>query len=136
MKESIRSIFIFLVTIHIALGLASFSSSTVDDWEIPEKYQNLKNPTDGNDVDEVGAELYKQHCRSCHGREGKGDGPKADELDTSMNDLSSSLVQGQSDGVLYYKSIIGRDEMPNYERKIRSEDERWLVVNYVRSLSK
>ena len=52
-----------------------------------------------------------------------------------MRDLSSSEVQGQTDGELYYKSFIGRDEMPNFEKKIRGEEDRWMVVNYMRSLA-
>ena len=71
----------------------------------------------------------------CHGKEGYGDGSKAAELETEMRELGSAEVQGQSDGELYYKSIIGRDEMPNFEKKIRSDEDRWMVINYLRELA-
>ena len=80
------------------------------------------------------AYLYSQHCKSCHGKEGYGDGNKAGELETEMRELSSEDVQSQADGELYYKTIIGRDEMPNFEKKIPAEEDRWLLVNYLRTL--
>jgi hypothetical protein len=55
--------------------------------------------------------------------------------ETEMRELGSAEVQGQKDGELFYKSIIGRDEMPNFEKKIRSDEDRWMVVNYLRTLA-
>jgi mono/diheme cytochrome c family protein len=108
----------------------------MDDWGMPAKYKSMENPYAGEgDEDEIGADLYKQHCRSCHGKEGYGDGSKASELETEMRELGSPEVQGQTDGELYYKSIIGRDEMPNFEKKIRSEEDQWMVINYIRTMA-
>jgi hypothetical protein len=45
-------------------------------------------------------------------------------------------VQKQTDGEIYYKSFIGRDEMPNFEKKIPSESDRWMIVNYIRTMKK
>ncbi len=36
-----------------------------------------------------GAEMYKQYCAACHGKEGKGDGPAATALKQSPPDLST-----------------------------------------------
>ena len=77
-----------------------------------------------------------QHCKSCHGKEGYGDGTKAKELETPMRDLTSDEVLEQTDGELYYKSFIGRDEMPNFEKKIQSETDRWALVAYMRKFGK
>ena len=107
-----------------------------DGWVVPEKYKNMKNEYAGEDEDGIGEELYNQHCKSCHGKEGYGDGTKAKELETELNDLTSAEVQSQTDGELYYKAIIGRDEMPNFEKKIRDEEDRWMLINYLRSLAK
>ena len=52
-----------------------------------------------------------------------------------MRDLTSEEVQAQNDGELYYKSIIGRDEMPSFEKKIKGEEDRWMVINYMRTLA-
>ena len=49
--------------------------------------------------------------------------------------MTSEAVQAQTDGELYYKAIIGKDEMPNFEKKIRGEEDRWMLINYLRSLA-
>lgn len=107
-------------------------------WKIPAKYKNLKNAYPVNaDLLSIGKDVYAKHCRSCHGNFGKGDGPKARNLKTHPGDFSDASWQDSvTDGEVYYMSIIGRDEMPNYETKIPDEEERWAVVAYVRSLKK
>ncbi len=126
----------FLAVLTITLLSFTMPTGIMDDWGMPAKYKSMENPYAGEgDEDEIGADLYKQHCRSCHGKEGFGDGSKAAELETTIRELGSADVQGQSDGELYYKSIIGRDEMPNFEKKIRSEEDRWMVINYMRTLA-
>ena len=54
-------------------------------------------------------------------------------MDGDLGDFSSEDFQAQSDGAMFYKSYIGIDDMPNYEKKI-SEEDAWLVVHYVRTL--
>ncbi len=104
-------------------------------WEVPVKFKHMENPYEGdNDPDRVGYSLYRTHCKSCHGKTGLGDGTKAAELETEMRDLTSDEVQSQSDGELYYKGIVGRDEMANFEKKIPDEEDRWQLINYLRSL--
>ena len=121
-------------------ALALFTTALVaftlpqEKWEVPAKYKNMENSYAGDDEDGIGEELYMQHCKSCHGKEGYGDGTKAKELETPIRDFTSEEVQGQTDGELYYKSFIGRDEMPNFEKKIRDEEDRWMVINFIRSL--
>lgn len=105
-----------------------------EEWVVPDKYKNMENPYAGDDEDGIGEELFMQHCKSCHGKEGYGDGTKAKELETELRDLTSEEVQEQTDGELHYKSFIGRDEMPNFEKKIRDEEDRWMVINFIRSL--
>lgn len=104
-------------------------------WDVPEKYENMKNTyADDNSLVSIGKSHYMKHCRSCHGNKGLGDGPKAKMLKTFTGDFSSDEFQAQKDGVLYYQSIIGRDEMPNYESKIGDDEDRWAVVMYLRTL--
>jgi mono/diheme cytochrome c family protein len=80
--------------------------------------------------------LWDKHCQSCHGKKGAGDGTKAAELETEMQDFAKEAVQKQSDGSLYYKIVEGRDEMPTFKKKIPDETDVWSVVNYVRTLKK
>jgi len=111
--------------------------STNDSWEVPAKYKKMKNPYAGvEDSDRVGKTLYVVHCKSCHGKTGMGDGTKSKSLDTPMPDFTNKDVQCQTDGELYYKTFFGRDEMPAYDKKIKDEEDRWLLVNYIRKLNK
>jgi len=132
MKKSV--LIILMVLVGTAFITLAFTSP--DEWIVPDKYKTMKNPyADTEDDDEIGLDLYDTHCKSCHGDEGYGDGKKANTLETEMRDLTSEEVQGQTDGELYYKSIIGRDEMSNFEKKIADEEERWLLINYLRQLA-
>ena len=135
MNTNSKSSFFGYLFIILSVGLLSFSLPRFDDWVVPDKYKSMKNPYAGKgDADGIGKNLYKTHCASCHGKEGFGDGTKAAMLETELNDFSSSAVQSQSDGTLYYKSFIGKDEMPNFEKKIPSEEDRWMVINFIRGL--
>jgi mono/diheme cytochrome c family protein len=124
----------FGVIVSFTIGLVAFTAPQ-DEWVVPAKYKSMENKYAGEDTDGIGEDLFNQHCRSCHGKEGFGDGTKAKELETELRDMTSKEVQAQTDGELYYKAIIGRDEMPNFEKKIRGEEDRWMVINYIRSLA-
>ena len=121
----------------LTMGLMSFSLGDQEKWVVPDNYKKMKNPTDPNDEDglDVGKGLYDQHCKSCHGKEGLGDGPKAAEQKGDLGDFSSDEFQAQTDGELFYKTKIGRDDMPNFEKKITDDEDLWLVVNYMRTMA-
>lgn len=106
-------------------------------WEIPKEYKTKVNPHKGDaSLDKLGRATYNKHCRSCHGNTGLGDGPMAKNLKTHPGDFSSAEFHKHTDGDFYYMSFIGRDEMPNFEKKITDEEERWAVVNFIRSFKK
>lgn len=105
------------------------------EWVVPDKYEKMQNPTDADEDLDIGEELYMKHCKSCHGKEGLGDGPKADEQEGDLGDFSSEEFQAQSDGALFYKTTVGRDDMPNYDKKMPDDEDRWLIVNYMRTLA-
>jgi len=107
-----------------------------DKWKVPKEYKTLKNPTDVNDRENlmIGKSLYSKHCKSCHGKEGYGDGPKAEEQEGDLGDFSTEEFQSQTDGELFYKVTFGRNDMPKFSKKIPDEEDRWLVVNYLRTL--
>jgi mono/diheme cytochrome c family protein len=104
-------------------------------WEIPAKYKAMKNTLKGDAASvNVGKNLYAKHCKSCHGGAGLGDGPKASSMKTKIGSFKDAKFQAQVDGALYYQIFVGRDEMPNFEKKLAEEDDRWALVNFVRSL--
>ena len=119
-----------------SFGLFSFTKLVQEEWVVPAKYEKMTNPTEASDdnIDD-GKMLYNKHCKSCHGKEGLGDGQKADEVEGDLGDFSSEEFQAQSDGALFYKSYIGRDDMPNFEKKMPDEDDMWYIVSYMRTLA-
>jgi mono/diheme cytochrome c family protein len=126
---------IFIIIGIVSFALFSFTTIVQDEWIVPDEYVNMNNPVDAGTDKAIGKSLYSKHCKSCHGKEGYGDGPKADEVEGEIGDFSTEEFQEQSDGELFYKSYIGRDDMPNYEKKISDEEDVWLIVNYMRTLA-
>ncbi len=139
-KSRIKFLTYSLAVLFAGMLFAAFvspaeNSSVPDGWEIPAKYKEMKNPHAGDaSLDRVGKMLYAKHCKSCHGNLGLGDGPKAASMTVKMIPFNDSKFQGQSDGEIYYQSIIGKDEMPNFEKKIPEEEDRWALINFLRSL--
>lgn len=104
-------------------------------WEVPAKYKTMKNPAKATaESITLGKSIYNKHCKSCHGAKGQGDGPKAVALKTKIHDFTAKNFKTLTDGEKYYMSFVGRDEMPNFEKKILEEDERWAVINFINSL--
>lgn len=127
------------VNIAFVIGLVFIFSFVLDStggdpWPVPEKYEKMKNPVkaDGESLS-IGKSLYNKHCKSCHGKEGLGDGSKAAQLDTSCGDFTSKEFTSQSDGAIFYKTIEGRDDMPGFKKKIPDAEDVWSVVNYIRT---
>jgi hypothetical protein len=73
-----------------------------------------------------------RECADCHGRGGKGDGPKASEQKVNPTDLSSPAVQQQGDRVLFSKITEGKRPMPAF-KAILQEPEVWMVIRYLRT---
>lgn len=138
MKNSIKFISIFVVTLAFFTINMAIAQKPAEPWKVPEKYQTMKSTVKAGDasINSIGKELYNKHCKSCHGSKGLGDGPKAAKLETDCGDFSAKAFQDQSDGVIYYQSIVGRKDMPNFEKKILDEGDRWAVIYFLRTLKK
>ncbi len=118
----------------ISVGFLSFTKLVQEEWKVPAKYQKMTNPEEASKANiAIGKSFYTKHCQSCHGKTGLGDGTKADSVDGDLGDFSSKEFQSQTDGALFYKSYIGRNDMPSFEKKM-SEEDMWLTVHYMRTL--
>ena len=126
----------YLITLLLAsIGFYSFTFFQTKPWNVPDAIAKKTNPVKAdNESLSNGKELWVKHCQSCHGKKGAGDGSKAAELETEMQDFAKDVVQKQSDGSLYYKISEGRNEMPTFKKKIPDETDIWSLVNYVRTL--
>ena len=118
--------------------MAGIAAAQTAKWEVPAKYKTMKPAVSLTDKAVVtnGKELWAKHCKSCHGAMGAGDGPKAAMLKAPMANFSTKEFQAQSDGDIYYKSIIGKGEMPAFDKKITVPADQWALVAYMRTMKK
>ena len=116
-----------------------FSKNT---WELPEDADKTKNPV-GATAESIakGKELYldrnKGNCIFCHGEIGSGNEANLAQLRRKPADISNKVrMSSMTDGEVFWKISKGiTGIMPTGERRM-SEEERWHVVNYVRTLAK
>ena len=129
-----KYISILFAVLFVTILMAFVPKTKNDPWPVPDKYKNMPNPVKVDDASlATGKTLYNQHCKSCHGTKGKGDGPKAAQLDTESGDFTKADFQKQTDGALFYKTSEGRKDMPSFKKKIANQNDIWSVINYMRS---
>jgi mono/diheme cytochrome c family protein len=116
-----------------------FSKNT---WELPEDADKTKNPvaTSPESIAK-GKELYlermKGNCIFCHGETGSGNEANFPRLRRKPADLTNKeRMTAMTDGEVFWKISKGINGiMPPGEKRL-NEEERWHVVNYVRTLAK
>jgi high-affinity iron transporter len=79
-----------------------------------------------------GAEVYAANCSSCHGAQGKGDGPAAIGLDPTPTNLSETAALEDQSPLDYYRRItigVVGTAMPSFENRLPAQD-RWAAALY------
>ena len=72
-----KTIIVMLVGLTFSIGTIAFIQPKKDPWKVPEKYEKMKNPIVSDETSiKAGYALYTEHCTSCHGSKGMGDGKK------------------------------------------------------------
>lgn len=130
-----KKISLILLSCTVVVLMSFMANNQPKPWPVPDKFNKMVNPvkSDATSI-AAGKTLYNQHCKSCHGSKGKGDGSKAAQLDTECGDFTTTAFHDQTDGALYYKTVEGRKDMPSFKKKIPDADDIWAVVNYMRTL--
>jgi mono/diheme cytochrome c family protein len=82
-----------------------------------------------------GETVYQSFCLTCHGGQGKGDGPVAQRGFPAPPSLLAPNALGLADGQMFHILTWGQGNMPSYASQVDRED-RWKVILYVRSLQK
>lgn len=83
-----------------------------------------------------GADLFKANCVSCHGDQGRGDGPKAKSLAVPPADLTAEHLWEHADGELFWWLSHGMEGpdgelvMPGFAAKL-SEGDRWDLIDFI-----
>ncbi len=133
-KHLIRAISVFVFI--LLMGSLNIAFSQNGSWVAPAKADTHKNPYKGNSkATDAGKKLYNQLCVICHGNKGKGDGLAGMGLNPRPSNFTKASVQQQTDGAIYWKMTEGKAPMAPY-KEILTEEQRWQLVNFIRSLDK
>lgn len=135
LNPKLQHVLYLLILLSFTL-LCYTSSSQSTNWVAPKDADNNKNPLAGNASVLADAKaLYVANCGPCHGEKGRGDGPAAQGLNPKPADHTSTAVQTETDGALFWKLSEGRNPMPGY-KKIFSDQQRWELITFIRTLAK
>lgn len=78
--------------------------------------------------------VFETNCATCHALNGSGQGPAAHGITTFPRQLWVwNNTDSSTDSYLYWFITNGRNEMPPWGL-VLSENERWDVINYIKTL--
>lgn len=83
-----------------------------------------------------GKNRFEIYCTPCHGMTGTGDGKVAQFMPLKPPSLMSDKVKNFKDGRIYHIVTDGQGLMNTYATQIYKAEDRWAIVNYVRSMQK
>lgn len=125
MRRALVMALAFTLTVLLGGGAAYAHSEKVG-----EEYEEVVNPIEVNEKTlEAGKNIYLQRCAACHGANGKGAYP-------GMPDLTDhEMMAEMSEAVMFQKVSEGvkGTSMPPWE-DILTEEERWMVINYLNTM--
>lgn len=83
-----------------------------------------------------GQALYRENCESCHGRDGRGNGPNAAGLSTQPTDFTDQSFMADTPSQVLFDGITSgiQPDMPAYSSTLDT-NQRYSLVSYLRSLS-
>jgi mono/diheme cytochrome c family protein len=119
----------------VGLILAAWAAAHgTKNWPAPEEARKVKNPVPATEASLVAAKaVYTEQCAQCHGDQGKGDGPESPMYDVKPADFTDAHMMGEmTDGEIFWKISEGRRPMPSFKQRL-TEEQRWQLVNYVRT---
>ncbi|MBF0240540.1 MAG: cytochrome c [SAR324 cluster bacterium] len=79
-----------------------------------------------------GGLIFNENCASCHGTDGRGDGPAASGFSPQPANLLE-LAKARSEGELAWRISNGFGAMPAWKSVLQDEDI-WHVVNFIQTL--
>lgn len=104
---------------------------SIEGWHKP-RAPETKNPVKPSTKSVAkGEQLYKQHCLTCHGQSGEGNGPKAAGLKKIPANLR--VARKKPDSYLFSQIYLGRGPMPQ-NKEILSEEDCWHIVNFINQI--
>jgi mono/diheme cytochrome c family protein len=103
--------------------------------QIPEEFRIMnRTPLIPDDQSlQQGAALFGRFCVVCHGQDGRGDGPTANNLDPApadFLDLDHSAIYGPGEKYWIIGNGSGKTGMPGFEQELTPRD-RWDLINHI-----
>jgi mono/diheme cytochrome c family protein len=130
-----RSVLTLVTLLVLSIGAADLAAGGPK-WVAPASANGKKNIVPSNAASlQVGKKIYTKECVSCHGVKGAGDGPKVKELTKEPGNFTTKEFESESDGAIFWKIAQGNKPMPTFKTAY-SDEERWSLVNYLRTLHK
>ena len=125
-----------LLALTMLIADAAIASAGSCDWKAPPTAANRPNPVPANaNTIALGQKIYTANCFTCHGAEGKGDGPGGAALEKRPADLGACIkANNETDGSLFWKISEGRSPMVSWKGAL-SETQRWELVTYIKTLA-
>ncbi len=130
---------VWIIALQFPLGHAQVPLSNqptpTGPWIAPDEEKGKKNPVPATKESiERGKAIFMENCATCHGKEGHGDGPSREFIPMNPANLADPKFAAlRTDGEWFWKITTGRTPMNPYEDYIEEED-RWSVVNFLRTL--
>lgn len=124
---------VFAVVFIFQFPLVSNFARADSDWNCP-RDQSLENPIKADAASSTRGRFIalENGCIDCHGVQGSGDGAASAKLERTPANWRADNVVSETDGCLFWKLTTGRRPMPSNENL--SADDRWNLVNFIRSL--
>lgn len=135
-KKSAMPFVLFVVVLLVAAGSAVYAFLHPGPWIVPDAAKHVANPLKPSQANLPAARrLFLDKCAECHGDTGRGDGPQTKMYDPQPADLTDAArMNSISDGELFYKISEGHRPMPAFKKRY-SEEQRWQLVLFIRSLA-
>ncbi len=108
-------------------------------YDMEKAARELSNPYRNQMTPEIltkGRVYYGRYCAVCHGDKGDGMVPVAEKFNGAVKSLQTDRVKRWPDANIYHVISAGQGLMGSYASQIPDEENRWAIVNYVRSLQK
>lgn len=106
-------------------------------WTGQELLKNKHVDTASDAAANAGRGIYTQDCSGCHGLDGRGNGPNSISLTKKPSNFTRPFFKQYSDEMWFYRiseGVVGT-RMPRWNLTL-SEEERWYLVAYLKTLQK
>jgi copper transport protein len=126
-----RALGVVIALVLLAVGLGAGWVSVNDAYR-----QQVVNPVPATaESIAKGSSVYSANCAVCHGTDARGDGPMAQTLNPPPSDLTVHITQHpDADLFDFVSNGIQGSAMPAFKDRL-SEEERWNVLNYLKSVA-